>query len=199
MARTAALVWVLLAAALCGCGGSGDDVAFSDESSDAAAARVPPTEVLFWFREFKTVPVIDDGDLDLESLRGHVVLVDLFGTWRPACRKSAPFVVSLYERFHDKGFDVVGLAYERTADKSQAADAVRAFRDEMKIPYPLALGPMVIWTELREQAHVEKPQPTLILLDRQGAVRVVFHGFRPGDEAVLADRIERLLAEPASK
>jgi hypothetical protein len=36
----------------------------------------------------------------------------------------------------------------------------------------------------------------MLLLDKQGMLRCVLRGFRPGDEEVISRRIEELLAEP---
>jgi hypothetical protein len=88
------------------------------------------------------------------------------------------------------------LAYEHAPDEEAARTAVRRFRDEFRMPYVLALGTQDLWEDLRENAAVQGVLPTTVLLDRQGVVRGVFEGFPSGHEAVLADRIERLLAEP---
>jgi len=179
----------VLGLVVAGCDGDG-------AAEDDDWAKQTETVLLFQFEKFQTAPRIDGGEVVLSSLAGKVVLLDLFGTWCPPCRRSAPVLVSLYERYRDKGFEIIGLAYEQTPDVEQAKRAVEAFRREFRIPYVLAVGPDVLWEELRENAHVKGNVPTFVLLDRQGVVRGVFAGLPPGREAVLADRTERLLAEP---
>ncbi|HUU10713.1 MAG TPA: TlpA disulfide reductase family protein [Phycisphaerae bacterium] len=179
----------VLGLVVAGCDGDG-------AAEDDDWAKQTETVLLFQFEKFQTAPRIDGGEVVLSSLAGKVVLLDLFGTWCPPCRRSAPVLVSLYERYRDKGFEIIGLAYEQTPDVEQAKRAVEAFRREFRIPYVLAVGPDVLWEELRENAHVKGNVPTFVLLDRQGVVRGVFEGLPPGREAVLADRTERLLAEP---
>lgn len=175
-----------VAAILAGCG--------KDAPTDTPAES--STDMLFRFERFTAFTPVDGPEVTLQSLRGKVVLFDLFGTWCPPCRKSAPLIVSLYERYSAKGFEVVGLAYEQGGDPQAAREAVEGFRKEFNIPYTLGLGPEVVWEDLREKTPARGAVPTLVVMDRQGVVRDLFEGLPPGHEAVLADRIERLLAEP---
>ena len=156
----------------------------------------PVRSTLFRFEAFTSAPAVDGGEIALRDLRGKVVVLHLFGTWSPACRRTAPIIVSVYERYRGRAFELVGLAYERTEDRRQARETVRMFRERFKIPFPLALGPEGLWRELRGAAGISRRLPTLVLMDRQGVVRDVFRGLPPGYERVLAESIERLLAEP---
>jgi thiol-disulfide isomerase/thioredoxin len=191
--RAAVAAAVLAAIVLAGCGGNGD----SDKNGKGGGAAKPPRpEVLFRFQKFTSVPLVDGGEVTLRSLEGKVVLLDLFGTWCPPCRRSVPILVDLYQRLHGKGLEMVGLAYENSGDAAQDRRSVADFRNELKIPYPLALGPALVWEELRAKAHAGGEIPTILLLDRQGVVREMFQGLDPGEETLLAERIEKLLAEP---
>jgi thiol-disulfide isomerase/thioredoxin len=202
--RSARIAWAATAVGLAllaqGCGGDGNEGPASVNPEDG--------HILFRFSMFRTATRLDGGKVSLDSMWGKVVLLDLFGTWCAPCRRSTPILVSLYERYHDSGFEIVGLAFEQSADRprdkdgveffsSQDKDAVEAFRREFAVPYVLACGREVVWTELRKRAAVAAEVPTILLVDRQGVVRNIFPGIPPGHEAVLADRIERLLAEPA--
>jgi thiol-disulfide isomerase/thioredoxin len=186
---------ILATAVLAGCGCSdengGNTVNPPVTGTSGQAGGVP-----FRFEQFTSAPLVDSGEITLDSLRGRVVVLDLFSTWRPACRRTTPLLVSLYERFRMRGFQVVGLAYERSLDPAQQKETVRAFRQEFAIPYPLALGPASAQSEVAAKTGAGDQAPTLVLMDRQGTVRAVFIGLKPGEEATLADRIEKLLAEP---
>jgi thiol-disulfide isomerase/thioredoxin len=190
-----AVAWaaVLTAGLAAGCRSNGQ----SSEGDEAEEPQPAPAPLLFQVQSFSAVALVDGGQVTLQSLEGKVVLLDLFGTWCPPCRRSVPLLVSLYERFRGRGFQVVGLAYEREGETVNRVETLQAFRDEFQVPYLLAIGPEALWAELREKAGAEGVVPTILLLDRQGLVREMFQGLKPGDEAVLAEQVEKLLAEPA--
>src|SRR5919108_6187665 len=67
--------------------------------------------------------------LRLSSLRGRVVLLDMFWSQCPHCEEHAPHVVEFYNKFRQRGFTVLGLATDRP-DKS---DDVKSFMKKTKI------------------------------------------------------------------
>ena len=49
---------------------------------------------------------------DLAELRGTIVLVNLWASWCPPCRKESPGLVSVYEEYRDRGFEILGVNAE---------------------------------------------------------------------------------------
>jgi len=60
-------------------------------------------------KDFATVDLHGDS-FRLSSLKGKYVLIDFWASWCVPCRKSMPHVKELYERYKDKGFDVVAIS-----------------------------------------------------------------------------------------
>jgi thiol-disulfide isomerase/thioredoxin len=138
--------------------------------------------------------------------RGKVVLVDIFGTWCPTCHDAAPALVRLYRKYHRRGLEIVGLAYEVTGDSAVDGAQVRRYREKFGLPFPLLLAGI----NDTEAAAATLPQlhgftsfPTTVFLGRDGRVRRVqagFYGPATGAQHQRVIRefereIERLLAE----
>jgi thiol-disulfide isomerase/thioredoxin len=73
---------------------------------------------------------LDGSTVDLSKLRGKVVLVDFWATWCPPCRGEVPNVVAAYQKYHDKGFDIVGVSLD------QDKDALVSFTKEHGMVWP---------------------------------------------------------------
>lgn len=56
-----------------------------------------------------------------EIAQGKLLLVDFWASWCPDCRKANPDVVAAYQRFHDQGFDVLGVSFDTDKAKWLAA------------------------------------------------------------------------------
>ncbi|MGH7514934.1 MAG: peroxiredoxin family protein [Gemmatimonadales bacterium] len=138
--------------------------------------------------------------------RGKVVVVDIFGSWCPTCHDAAPALVRLYRKYHSRGLELVGLAYEVTGDSAIDARQVRRYRDKFHIPFPLLLAGINdtdAAAETLPQLHGFTSFPTTVFLGRDGRVRLVragFYGPAMGAQhehlvAEMEREVERLLAE----
>ncbi len=56
---------------------------------------------------------VDGTAVDISKLRGKVVLVDFWATWCPPCRGEVPNVVAAYQKYHDQGFEILGISLDQ--------------------------------------------------------------------------------------
>lgn len=96
----------------------------------------------------------------LEGNKGKVVILDLWATWCPPCRKEIPGFVSLYNKYKDKGVEIIGIAYDENG-----LEVVPAFVKKNGINYPVYLDGGGIAEAYDLQAY-----PTTIIYDKNGAV-----------------------------
>ena len=137
---------------------------------------------------------------------GKVVIVAIGGSWCPNCHDEAPFLESLYKKFHGKGLEIVNLSFEEE-DQLKDPTRLRAFVQRYGLTYP------VLVAGTPDQLNEKIPQgdhlncwPTSFILGRDGRVKEVHAGFagpaNPPAHAALEHEVtatlEKLLAEPAS-
>ena len=59
----------------------------------------------------------DGKTIQLSLLRGKVLLVDFWAAWCRPCRMENPNLVMAYQKFKDKGFDILGVSLDQNRDE----------------------------------------------------------------------------------
>ena len=104
----------------------------------------------------------------LASLRGQVVLLNLWATWCVPCREETPYLQSLYEDYGDRGFQVVGISL----DTGDASDQVEMFVEEYEVTYTILHDPQMRGMELYQVPGL----PATFMIDREGVIRWIRYG-----------------------
>jgi thiol-disulfide isomerase/thioredoxin len=132
---------------------------------------------------------LDGREVDLGKLRGKVVLVDFWATWCVPCVKELPNVQRVYDAYHDKGFEVIGISL----DRANARETLIKFIDERKLPWPQHYDGRHWDNEISTRFGI-RSIPTVYLLDKQG---LLVTSDATGPE--LEEAVRQLLSAPASK
>ncbi|SFW19680.1 TlpA disulfide reductase family protein [Cellulophaga fucicola] len=63
-----------------------------------------------------SAPNLEGKNLALKDALGKVTIIDFWAAWCVPCRNENPNVVKVYNKYHDKGLNIVGVSLDRTAD-----------------------------------------------------------------------------------
>ncbi len=136
--------------------------------------------------EGKPEPMLDvagwiNGEANLASLSGKVVVVDFFATWCGPCMRAIPHNIELLKKYQGQGLVLIGVC---TSSRGQE-DTAQVVRDH-GITYPTARDPSLA----SEKKWRVQYYPTYAVIDRRGIVRAI--GLQPDHVETV---VELLLAE----
>jgi len=79
--------------------------------------------------------LLDGTPLDWSNYAGKMVtLVDFWATWCGPCVAEIPNMKDLYEEYHDRGFEIVGISLDRSRED------LEEFIEAREIPWPIVYG-----------------------------------------------------------
>lgn len=108
---------------------------------------------------------LDGREVDLAQLRGKVVLIDFWATWCGPCKEEIPNVLANYRKYHDQGFEVVGVSLDLAKDRQKLVDYIR----DHELPWPQHFDGQGFKNRFAAQFSINAI-PTMFLLNQDGKV-----------------------------
>jgi peroxiredoxin len=133
-------------------------------------------------------PTLQGEKFDLKDYRGKVVLVDFWATWCVPCVQELPNVLHVYERYHDRGFEVVGVSLDDSRERLQKFVADRGLPwPQIFMDSPNERG----WKAPLARKYGVRAIPATFLIDPDG--QLAFKGLRGSN---LETAVGHLLGQP---
>lgn len=132
-----------------------------------------------------TLKSTEGDNLRLSEQRGDVVMINFWASWCGPCRQEMPLLDGLYQRYSKAGFKILGVNVE------EDPEAARKLLKDIPVTFPVLLDDESIVSEL----YQVEAMPTTILLDRDGNIRYLHHGYKPGYEEHYRREIVELIRE----
>jgi len=124
-------------------------------------------------------------NIKLSELRGQVVLLNFWASWCGPCRQEMPLLEKLQQRYSALGFTVLGVNVEEDSSKA------KTLLKDIPVSFPILFDTQ---NAVSKQYQVSA-MPSTIMIDRNGNMRYLHKGYKPGDEAQYKQWVKELVKE----
>ena len=132
-----------------------------------------------------TLKSLSGKNVKLSELAGNVVMINFWASWCGPCLKEMPLLNNIHNKYEPLGFTVLGVNVE------QNSDLARAFLADNGVDFPILLDTQ---NQVTQQYDVVA-MPTTVLVDRDGKIRFLHKGYKPGDEVQYRKMVKKLVRE----
>lgn len=95
--------------------------------------------------------------------KGKYVMIDFWASWCGPCRQEMPNVVENYKKYHAKGFEIIGISFDRSAEPWKKAV------EQMGMTWP-QLSDLGYWQSAAAGVYGINSIPASILFDGEGKI-----------------------------
>ena len=127
----------------------------------------------------------DGVNMRLSEHRGEVVMINFWASWCAPCRQEMPLLEELYTQYEPLGFTILAVNVEEDSSKALA------MLDDIPVSFPTLFDPQSTVSKLYDVVAM----PTSILVDRDGNMRYLHHGYKPGYEEQYQQQVRELIRE----
>lgn len=124
-------------------------------------------------------------NIKLSELRGKVVMLNFWASWCGPCRQEMPLLEKIYKKYQRLGFTLLGVNVE------QDSNAAKNYLKDIKVSFPILFDT----TNKTSKLYNVSAMPTTIIIDRNGNMRFLHKGYKPGYENDYKKQIKELLRE----
>ena len=132
-----------------------------------------------------TLKSLQGTNLRLDEYRGKVVLINFWASWCGPCRQEMPLLDRIHQRFSDAGFAVLGVNVEGTVAPAKET------AERTHVTFPVLIDE----NQKVSGMYDLESMPSTLVVDRDGVVRYVHQGYKPGDEAQYLEVVKKLISE----
>ncbi|MDH5409377.1 MAG: TlpA family protein disulfide reductase [Gammaproteobacteria bacterium] len=124
-------------------------------------------------------------NLKLSEFRGQVVMINFWASWCAPCRQEMPLLEDMYKKYKRLGFTILGVNVEENS-----APAKKLLRS-IPVSFPILFDTQNKVSKLYKVSAM----PSTVLVDRNGNMRYLHKGYKPGYEKDYAKQVRELVRE----
>lgn len=112
-----------------------------------------------------TQPGLDGTPVSLlgEVSKSKITVIDFWASWCGPCRQEMPFMVELYDKYKDKGLNIIGISLD------EDSDAWKAATQQLNIPW-VQMSDLKGWENVIAKHFCVNSIPHTIVVDQQGKI-----------------------------
>lgn len=131
---------------------------------------------------------LDNHWQQLSNLKGEkLTVIDFWATWCSPCIKVIPKLNALYNIYHEKGVQFIGLNIDSPKNNAKIKPFVNAY----KIDYPVLKDPN---SQVASRLNISSV-PTLLVINSNNEIVFRHIGYNSGDEIIIEEELKKLLGE----